>query len=54
MVDLVKGDPWIQANYLETQITYIRKGDTADIKVTPSRGWCCMERWKKSRHQLMC
>jgi membrane fusion protein (multidrug efflux system) len=33
MVDLVKGDPWIQANYLETQITYIRRGDTADIKV---------------------
>jgi membrane fusion protein, multidrug efflux system len=33
MVDLVKGDPWIQANYLETQITYIRKGDAADIKV---------------------
>jgi membrane fusion protein (multidrug efflux system) len=33
MVDLVKGDPWIQANYLETQITYIRKGDKADIKV---------------------
>jgi len=33
MVDLVKGDPWVQANYLETQITYIRKGDTVDIKV---------------------
>ena len=33
MVDLVKGDPWIQANYLETQITYLRKGDRADIKV---------------------
>ena len=33
MVDLVKGDPWIQANYLETQIRNIRKGDTADIKI---------------------
>src|SRR5215469_4626494 len=33
MVDLVKGDPWIQANYLETQITNIRKGDIADIKI---------------------
>ena len=33
MVDLVKGDPWIQANYLETQIRNIRKGDTADVKI---------------------
>jgi len=33
MVDLVKGDAWIQANYLETQITNIRKGDTAEIKI---------------------
>ena len=33
MVDLVKGDVWIQANYLETQISNMRKGDTADIKV---------------------
>jgi len=33
MVDLVKGDPWIQANYLETQLTNIRKGDIADIKI---------------------
>jgi membrane fusion protein, multidrug efflux system len=33
MVDLVKGDPWIQANYLETQIRNIRNGDTADIKI---------------------
>jgi membrane fusion protein (multidrug efflux system) len=33
MVDLVKGDPWVQANYLETQIRDIRKGDTADIKI---------------------
>lgn len=33
VVDLVKGDVWIQANYKETQLTNIRKGDTADIKV---------------------
>ncbi len=33
VVDLVKGDVWIQANYKETQLTNIRKGDVADIKV---------------------
>jgi membrane fusion protein, multidrug efflux system len=33
MVDLVKGDPWVQANYLETQIRNMRKGDTADIRI---------------------
>jgi membrane fusion protein (multidrug efflux system) len=33
VVDLVKGDVWIQANYKETQLTNIRKGDSADIKV---------------------
>ncbi len=33
MVDLVKGDAWILANYLETQLTNIRKGDTADIRI---------------------
>jgi membrane fusion protein (multidrug efflux system) len=33
MVDLVRGDVWIQANYLETQITNIRRGDIADIKI---------------------
>src|SRR5215471_3928735 len=33
VVDLVKGDPWVQANYLETQIRNMRKGDTADIKI---------------------
>ena len=32
-VDLVRGDVYILANYLETQLTNIRKGDTADIKV---------------------
>jgi membrane fusion protein, multidrug efflux system len=33
MVDLVRGDVWILANYLETQLTNIRKGDVADIKI---------------------
>jgi membrane fusion protein (multidrug efflux system) len=33
VVDLVKGDVWIQANYKETQLTNIRQGDRADIKI---------------------
>jgi membrane fusion protein, multidrug efflux system len=33
LVDLVKGDAWIQANYKETQLTNIRRGDIADIAV---------------------
>ena len=33
VVDLVRGDVWIQANYKETQLTNIRRGDVADIKV---------------------
>jgi membrane fusion protein (multidrug efflux system) len=33
VVDLVKGDVWIQANYKETQLTNIRRGDVADIKI---------------------
>ena len=33
LVDLVRGDAWILANYLETQLTNIRKGDVADIKI---------------------
>jgi membrane fusion protein, multidrug efflux system len=33
MVDLVQGDVWILANYLETQLTDIRKGDVAEIKI---------------------
>ncbi|MGA2850445.1 MAG: HlyD family secretion protein [Terracidiphilus sp.] len=33
VVDLVKGDVWIQANYKETQLTNIREGDITDIKV---------------------
>jgi membrane fusion protein, multidrug efflux system len=33
LVDLVKGDVWIQANYKETQLTNIRRGDPADIRI---------------------
>ena len=33
VIDLVKGDVWIQANYKETQLTNIRKGDIADIRI---------------------
>jgi len=33
LIELVRGDVWILANYLETQLTNIRKGDVADIKV---------------------
>lgn len=33
LLDLVEGDVWIQANYKETQLTNIRKGDIADVKI---------------------
>jgi membrane fusion protein (multidrug efflux system) len=33
VIELVRGDVWILANYLETQLTNIRKGDVADIKI---------------------
>jgi membrane fusion protein (multidrug efflux system) len=33
IIELVRGDMWILANYLETQLTNIRKGDAADIKI---------------------
>lgn len=32
-IDLVQGGVWIQANFKETQLTRMRKGDVADIKV---------------------
>jgi len=38
VVDLVKGDVWIQANYKETQLANIRKGDDAEIKVDTFSG----------------
>ena len=33
VLDLVKGDVWIQANYQETQLTHMQKGDAADITI---------------------
>jgi membrane fusion protein, multidrug efflux system len=33
VLSLVKGDVWVEANYKETQLTNIRPGDRADIKV---------------------
>jgi membrane fusion protein, multidrug efflux system len=33
VVDLVRGDVWIQANYLETQLTNIQQGNVADITI---------------------
>jgi membrane fusion protein (multidrug efflux system) len=33
LVDLVRGDVWIQANYQETQLTNVRPGDAADITI---------------------
>jgi membrane fusion protein (multidrug efflux system) len=33
VIDLVRGDVWIQANYKETQLTNIQKGDVADITI---------------------
>ena len=33
VIDVVKGDVWIQANYKETQLTNIRRGDVADVTI---------------------
>jgi membrane fusion protein (multidrug efflux system) len=33
VVDLVRGDVWIQANYKETQLTNMQRGDVADITI---------------------
>jgi membrane fusion protein (multidrug efflux system) len=33
LVDLVKGDVWIQANYKETQLANIRRGDVAEVTI---------------------
>ena len=33
VIDLVEGDVWIQANYKETQLTNIRKGDATDVTI---------------------
>ena len=33
VIELVRGDVWVEANYRETQLTHVTKGDTADITV---------------------
>src|SRR6204780_4462499 len=33
VIDLVRGDVWVEANYKETQLTNMRQGDTADIRI---------------------
>src|SRR3954447_20200519 len=33
VIDLVRSDAWVQANYKETQLTNMRVGDPADIRV---------------------
>jgi membrane fusion protein (multidrug efflux system) len=33
MIDLVQNDVWVQANFKETQLTNIRVGDSADVRV---------------------
>jgi membrane fusion protein, multidrug efflux system len=33
VIDLVRGDVWIQANYKETQLTNLQRGDVADITI---------------------
>ena len=33
VIDLVQGEAWVQANFKETQLTHMRKGDVADIKI---------------------
>jgi membrane fusion protein, multidrug efflux system len=41
VVSLVQQDPWILANYKETQLTHVHAGDEAEIKVDtfPGRSW---------------
>jgi membrane fusion protein, multidrug efflux system len=41
VVSLVEEEPWVIANFKETQLTHIRPGDPAEIKVDafPSRSW---------------
>jgi membrane fusion protein, multidrug efflux system len=33
VIDLVRGDVWIEANYKETQLANIREGDVADVRI---------------------
>jgi membrane fusion protein (multidrug efflux system) len=39
MIDLVQSDVWVQANFKETQLTNMRVGDSADVRIDtfPSR-----------------
>ena len=41
VVSLVEQEPWVVANFKETQLTHIRPGDPAEIRVDafPSRSW---------------
>jgi membrane fusion protein, multidrug efflux system len=41
VVSLVDQDPWVQANFKETQLTHVRPGDEAEIVVDtfPGRRW---------------
>jgi membrane fusion protein (multidrug efflux system) len=41
VVSLVEQEPWVLANFKETQLTHIRPGNPAEIKVDsfPSRSW---------------
>jgi membrane fusion protein, multidrug efflux system len=41
VVSVVEQEPWVLANFKETQLTHIRPGDKAEIKVDafPSRSW---------------
>jgi membrane fusion protein, multidrug efflux system len=33
VIDLVRNDVWVQANYKETQLTHMRVGDSAEVRV---------------------
>lgn len=41
VISLIEQAPWIQANYKETQLTFVRAGDPAEIRVDtfPDRRW---------------
>jgi membrane fusion protein (multidrug efflux system) len=39
VINLVKGDVWIEANYKETQLTNIQRGDVADITIDTFPGY---------------
>jgi membrane fusion protein (multidrug efflux system) len=39
VIDLVRGDVWIEANYKETQLTNIQRGDAADITIDTFPGY---------------